>query len=374
MPLPDIIADVNRSLAERGQLTKENELLKSEIEKTRRDLKNEDIEKEVLKARGIMDRVLKREDAELTTLNCTADTPDIKIHLPRRKASKAMRVDTTIPQGMVEALKKSGMRLRAAGTTSAEWTKHPLWLAYATRFDQTPIMFFMPDMYEALEKLTGVRVDYRLAESVSGDIRFYVVGLYHEEQPLGPFWEFGKSIPEGVSDRVKRLLSFARAAELDMLAHKNAWLSSLNESVKYLTTHRDCVRRVGRVLKVDMEDHDLTKTRLVQLALGYMWHYTGDKSNRNPILMDLARDAISAGHLEMENHHPEYKGHLECEKMFADRLAVHMQKDPPDLDGGWLLDPRFIPAQCRTQWEIFREKHRHLNMYALVWNPMQSRD
>ena len=114
---------------------------------------------------------------------------------------------------------------------------------------------------------------------------------------------------------------------------------------------------------MDMEDHDLSKTRIVQVALGFMWHWVG--KTRDERLMQRAVDAIKAGHLELENHHPEFHGALDCEKMFAARVAVHLQKDLPDGRNGWALDPRFFPEQARVQWEMFREKNKHFQ-----WSPL----
>ena len=44
----------------------------------------------------------------------------------------------------------------------------------------------------------------------------------------------------------------------------------------------------------------------------------------------LALDAVHAGHLEVENHHPEHEkvraGNVDVYKPFADRLSVNLQK------------------------------------------------
>ena len=67
----------------------------------------------------------------------------------------------------------------------------------------------------------------------------------------------------------------------------------------YLTLHRRIVREVGRMLECYMEDHDLTKTRVVQIALGYMWHWidtTRDRmSDEERELQELGKDCIKAG-------------------------------------------------------------------------------
>ena len=250
-----------------------------------------------------------------------------------------------------------------------EWASHPIWLAYATRLDQSHLMFYLPELYDALVEITGVDFGYYEAYTCSGDITLYIIGIYEGNQPIGPFWDESMCLPKNaISKCAARLLVFGKFAQNELEFYKEEWRNSCRESEKYLSIHRACVRRVGRVLGVDMEDHDITKTRIVQVALGYMWHWTGDKSMRTESLMQLARDAIKAGHLELENHHPEFQGKIDCEKMFADRLAVHLQKDLPDEGNGWLLNPRFIPEQNTVQWEMFRNRNKHLNMYELVWN------
>ena len=249
-----------------------------------------------------------------------------------------------------------------------DWASHPIWLAYATRLDQSQIMFYLPNMYDALVKTTGEDFGYYEAHTCSGDITLYIIGVYEGNQPVGPFWDDNLcQTQKDVSDCAKRLLKFGKEAQSVLEFYSKEWHISCDNSEKYLTIHRKCVRRVGKVLGVDMEDHDLSKTRIVQVALGYMWHWGGDNSMRTESLMLLARDAIKAGHLERENHHPEFHGDIDCNKMFADRLAVHLQKDLPDEGNGWLLDPRFIPDEYKGQWELFRTKHMHLNMYRLVW-------
>ena len=250
-----------------------------------------------------------------------------------------------------------------------EWASHPIWLAYATRLDQSPIMFYLPDLYDALVEITGEEFGFYQAYTISGDITLRILGVYEGNQPIGPFWYESMTLPEkGVSNRAARLLEFGKAAQGELQFYEEEWQNSCRDSEKYLSIHRACVRRVGRVLGVDMDDHDITKTRIVQVALGFMWHWPGDKSMRKESLMRLAQDAIKAGHLELEDHHPEFQGKIDSEKMFADRLAVHLQKDLPDDGNGWLLNPRFIPEQNRVQWEEFRNKNKHLNMYELVWN------
>ena len=268
-------------------------------------------------------------------------------------------------------LKNDTAHVREMLLRDSEWRSHPIWLAYATRLDQSCVMFYLPDMYNALVKLTGEDFGYYEAKTCSGDITLFIIGTFEGEQPIGPFWNNEMSPPEkGITSCAKRLLKFGKEAQKELEMHRMEWGFSCRESERYHSIHRKCVRRVGKVLGVDMEDHDLTKTRIVQIALGYMWHWAGDKSLRSETLMELASDAIKAGHLELENHHPQFHGEIDCEKMFANRVAVHLQKDAADDGNGWLLNPMFIPDQYKQQWETFRRKNEHLNLYDSVWNKL----
>ena len=249
------------------------------------------------------------------------------------------------------------------------WIEHPIWIAFGTKLDESDIIFFLPDMFNALVHLTGLEVDFIKAETINGSIALYLVGVYRDEQPMGPFWD--KSFPDLIDmphtldSSVLRILRFAKAMQddLDKGERMGLWKSSYQISYEYLTVHRQCVREVGRILSVDMEDHDLTKSRIVQMALGYLWHWNGSKTESDLQLNELAMDAIRAGHLEVENHHPEYKrGHVEVEKLFTDRIAVHLQKDPRDEAGGWDLNPKFIPVTYKTQWGIFKQEHKEKDL------------
>ena len=66
-----------------------------------------------------------------------------------------------------------------------DWASHPIWLAYATRLGQSRVVFYLPDMYDALVRLTGEEPGYYEAYTRSGDIILYVVGVYDETQLNG---------------------------------------------------------------------------------------------------------------------------------------------------------------------------------------------
>ena len=53
-------------------------------------------------------------------------------------------------------------------------------------------------------------------------------------------------------------------------------------------------------------------------------------------------------------------------RIFADHSTFHLQKDLLDDGNGWLLNRRFIPEHNTVQFEMFRDRNKH--MCELVWN------
>ena len=119
-----------------------------------------------------------------------------------------------------------------------------------------------------------------------------------------------------------------------------------------------------------MECHDLSKTRLLSTALALLFHFEEERTQSDPHeknLNQLAWDAVRAGHLELENHHPEFKGQhspVDPLKLFVDRLSVRVQKNGyPGMDS-WDMPLHFIPMEYRELWEQFKAENQHVDLYA----------
>ena len=86
-------------------------------------------------------------------------------------------------------------------------------------------------------------------------------------------------------------------------------MRSYRESESYLSLHRETVKQLGNLLEVDMNNHDLTKSRVVQIALGFLWHCGSERERSDELshMKEVVLDCIHAGHLKIEDHHPEHE-------------------------------------------------------------------
>lgn len=181
-------------------------------------------------------------------------------------------------------------------------------------------------------------------------------------------------IPKGLTDksfqRMKRMAEFARVVQniidFDLVAFISAWRAS----EEALREHRKLVLKLGQLLHEDMFDHDMTKTSLVRVALGVMWHYKSDKGVLPEEYRMKALACVHAGHLELEDHHPEsvYKGEFEevgARRLLVDRLSVHLQKDEKDDKGGWDIRPCFVPPEFRSEFVKLRNRFGDVDLYVV---------
>ena len=267
-------------------------------------------------------------------------------------------------------------------STTNEWQQHEMFLTYATRLDTSRLMYFIPEQFHALCLLTEEKISYVPARTADGLIEMYLVGIC-DHQKFGPFWNEDcenrfPAIRNGLLPRITCLFEFGRAVHFDLRngIRSASWHESFEASYEYLTTHRHCVVRMGDVLKIDMYSHDLTKVRLLQVCFAWRFHFQGERKvdcKFDEELSKLADSNILQNHLMIENHHMNYEGELDINPklLFADILSVHCQKNPPDSSGGWDINPIYVPKVFKDDWEAFKSKYQHLDLYELVWNPVQ---
>ena len=255
------------------------------------------------------------------------------------------------------------------------WKLSPVWSSWASRLDDGNIAFYLPETHEALTFLTGRRVDYIRARAVGSTTILFLVGYSVGEQTFGPFSseEFVAKMDQ-IPSQMSRKLYFARKLQAVLNKCESdrswRWIKSYREAMQYFSIHRGTVMAVGKLLGINMNDHDLTKTRLVQIALGLLWHWPGDRTADESQLTDVAMDAIRAGHLEVENHHPEFESanadRVDVHKLLTDRVCIHLQKDPKDTKKGWDVNLNFIPTIYREEWFRFAEQHKDICLYAAL--------
>ena len=278
-----------------------------------------------------------------------------------------------------ETLKKCGLRVDPTDLSEIrranDWIDDERFLAYATRLDKTNVFYFQTTVHLALQQLWGVNGPNCWRAFTNDDRTLWIVGLHDGPQPYGPFWDddanfenirqshliYNSEMPHFLD-----LFAFAEMLQPSLVEQPRRWEEALREATLYLTLHRSIVRRVGKVTQIDMDDHDLTKSRLVQFALAYAWHW-GD-SPRDQKLLEAAKLAIKAGHCEVENHHLEYEevgfDKVDAKKLLVDRASVHVQKDPIDKENGWAVDPKWIPDKYAVVWEALKKEHKHKNLYT----------
>ncbi len=253
-------------------------------------------------------------------------------------------------------------------TRESRWQILPLWVAWATQLDNSGLWYVMDDEYETLISVIEIaHVPYVAVRC--GEVSMKIIGYqkYCEEfkEKQEHIWcdEYSQ-----ISEKKMDLL-----AKWAKIVHENmklpgqweVWESAYQDAVEYFQLHRQIVRYMGQTLGLDMEDHDLSKTRLFHYALGYLWHWKGDHDSS---IKDLAWEIVRERHLKKEDHHPEFTGgQVDSSKLFCDRLSVHLQKDRED-DGckGWGIAAKWLPPMLLADWETFKEIHMHKNLYKVL--------
>ena len=260
-------------------------------------------------------------------------------------------------------------------TFKSKWHQSVVWHTYACQLDDTNIYYFLPDRFQALYRLTSEYYDYVVVNT--GDIQLFVVGLCSKKQPFAPFWTntMTKNLVQylpTLSMQAMYELRFALCLEKDLedvgtythlLHFEQAW----NDCRRYQLTHRKYVVAVGKALNIPMESHDLTKNRIVQIALAYLWHWKEDYGVQNSTLYNLAQDVVKQNHTMLEPHHPEFGPGFNTDEMFCDRIAVRIQKQPAVLEAnGFDLHEKFIPEQCKDAWRKFKAEYSHIDLYKAI--------
>ena len=94
------------------------------------------------------------------------------------------------------------------------------------------------------------------------------------------------------------IFNFASLLQTHIDENPEKFYQAMKAALFYHTLHRALVRKVGRLNQIDMDDHDLSKSRIVHVALAYSYHW--DDTPQDDDLKKLASTAIEAGHTSYE--------------------------------------------------------------------------
>ena len=244
-------------------------------------------------------------------------------------------------------LAQAGLRVDEAHLpeirAARSWAEDPHFLAYATRLNKSHIFYFQPPLFEAVKSIWGVSGPPCWPAYTNEDVVYYIVGVFKGDQPLGPFWDESAKLDAIDEEKCNSnfrpkmpglwfIFNFASQLQTHMDENPEKFYQAMKAALSYHTLHRALVRKVGRLNQINMDDRDLSKSRIVHVALAYSFHW-GDTPRDNN-LKKLAQSAIEAGHTSYEDHHPQYEEHhedtVDVDKLLIDRLSVHIQKDPVD--------------------------------------------
>ncbi len=138
-------------------------------------------------------------------------------------------------------------------------------------------------------------------ESICGEITLWILGIKEQNASKEILWED--------TVHLKGLLgTWAGAVQQEMQDQggDGIWRQALEEAIAYFRMHMQLVRKMGRLLSMDMNDHDLTKTKLVQYALAYLWHWPGKQFTS---MKDMAWEVIHKCHMTLMDHFPSHIFH-----------------------------------------------------------------
>ncbi len=238
---------------------------------------------------------------------------------------------------------------------------HWMWQNWSSQLDNSTYRYVLADEYEIVSKTTGSKP--RFVEGRCGPITMRFLGKHtkSEDHTVGCLGPPEMAVKNDKSEFIQLLCE-----DLKDPIKEQYWNGAHKAGLEYFRKHRRLVRHVGEMLGVNMDDHDLTKTKIVLLALAYMWNWPVEKDD---IMKKASRDVVTSGHLEREDHHPQFLGgQVAPDKLFCDRLAVHLQKDADDGLRGWDID-KWIPEDLQNEWREFKGRNQHRNLYEVLDMP-----
>jgi len=240
------------------------------------------------------------------------------------------------------------------------WYQSSLWSGWASRLDDTHIYYVQPEVYSILAKASGYRPPHFLWHC--GNTPLVILGNA-DPKVVKHDGLWMDSLPK---DHILTKWAMKVHHQRQDASMKEKWDNCFDEARQYNVRHRELTRKIAKIMDLDMDCHNFTKTTLVHYAFGYMWYW---KQPYDPDTKLLAERVIKEWHLQRENHYIEYPGLMDARKVVADRLAASLMTDKKD-DGqkGWHI-PSWIYPGIMKDYEFIRKHYCDINLYDVKNQP-----
>ena len=148
-----------------------------------------------------------------------------------------------------------------------------------------------------------------------------------------------------------------------------ALLEEVQEAVRRgeqdLKDHREFLFKVFSIVSMPPTlSHDLSKTKLVNFALGRCFSSDDLKVLQAAVSFEDCMALVKRLHLEVENHHPEHGARpaLSLLDMYLDRVSRGVQKTHGWNQAAWSIPERFAPPAYRQDFASLEKQYGHLEL------------
>lgn len=220
--------------------------------------------------------------------------------------------------------------LREKMPRMSTWYMEPLWAGWASSLDGSNIYYLTEEEYTLLAKLTQRNINVVVVRI--GNVNVCLLGELDQMQLAylrrcriiwnADYTEICKD-RDLFTHRELDIIFWAKYIDAVMQTHPTEVKHVYEQAFRYYEKHRIISRTFGMEMDIDMTDHDVSKTRLVHFALGFMVHEPFSKNKAHYL---VAYEYVTKFHLQVEDHHPEYGNDVDMNKLFVDRIATGVQK------------------------------------------------
>ena len=140
---------------------------------------------------------------------------------------------------------------------------------------------------------------------------------------------------------------------------------ALERGEQDLKDHREFLFKVFSIVSMPPTlSHDLTKTKLVNFALGRCFSSDDLEVLQAAVTFEDCMALVRRLHLEVENHHPEHGARpaLSLLDMYLDRVSRGVQKTHGWNKAAWSISERFAPLAYRGDFANLEKRYGHLEL------------